>query len=212
MTPNARAATNTVTEIRPALPAAAIFTEHLGALADTLARTRSSCAPAVARGATLIADALRVDGVVLTCGNGGSAAQAQHFAAELVGRMVADRPALRATALTADAAIVTALGNDYGYDRVFARQVEALGRPGDALVAFSVSGRSPNVIAALETARERGLRTVFVTGASSAPTRADVIVAVPSPLSSHVQEMHLAVVHAMSLAVERELFPALRGQ
>lgn len=214
MTPSANAVTSRigspVREIRPSLPAAAIFSEHLDTLADTIVRAKASCTAAVANAAAIMAATLRRDGIVLTCGNGGSAAQAQHLAAELVGRMNADRPPLRATALTADAAIVTALGNDYGYDRVFARQVEALGRPGDVLIAFSVSGRSPNVLAALDTANERGLSTILVTGASSTPTKADAVIAIPTPLGSHVQELHLAVVHAISVAVERELFAGLR--
>ncbi len=182
------------------------FVDHLGELADVVARARVACSAAVARAAELMVHALRHDGAILTCGNGGSAAEAQHLAAELVGRMLHDRPALRATALTADAAIVTALGNDYGYDRVFSRQVEALGRPGDVLVSFSVSGRSPNVVHAIDTARRCGLRTVLVTGTAHQPTDADVVIAVPSPITAHVQEVHLAVTHALSFAVERALF------
>ena len=185
------------------------FTDHLDRLADAMTATRASCATAVALAAALVADTLRRDGAVLACGNGGSAAQAQHFVAELVGRMTADRLPLRAMSLTADSSTLTALGNDYGYDRVFARQVQAQGRPADTLVAFSVSGTSPNVLIAIETARLAGLNTVLVTGQAPAPNDADVVIAVPSPVTAHVQEIHLAVTHALSSAVERELFPEL---
>jgi len=213
MTPPIGTAASAIRRIDAAPRAADRFADHVDELIVALTMARSVCAEPVGRAAALIAGVLRHDGAVLTCGNGGSAAQAQHFAAELVGRMGADRPALRATSLTADAAVVTALGNDYGYDAVFARQIEALGRPGDVLVAFSVSGRSSNVLRAIDAAAGAGMATVLVTGASFAPTNADVVVGVPSPTTSYVQEIHLAVTHAVSEAVEVELFggPARAG-
>lgn len=198
--------TATRTRVDAAHIAETLFADHLDGLAETIAHTRASCTGAVAKAAGLMAATLRNDGMVLACGNGGSAAQAQHLVAELVGRMNADRPALRATSLTADAAVVTALGNDYGYDRVFARQIEGLGRPGDTLVAFSTSGRSPNVLAAIDAARVRAMHTVLISGAAFTPSDADVVIAIPSVTTAHIQELHLAVTHAMSEAVERELF------
>ena len=120
------------------------------------------------RSARRIAAALRAGGKVLTFGNGGSAADAQHLAAELVGRYLKDRPAWPAIALTTDTSILTAVANDFGYDAVFRRQVEALGRPGDVAIGISTSGRSPNVVTALDKAREMGLVTVAMTGQAAA--------------------------------------------
>jgi phosphoheptose isomerase len=158
--------------------------------------------------ADLLAGSL-VDGAkVLVCGNGGSAAQAQHLAAELVGRYKAPgRRALPAIALTADSAIVTAWSNDVGYDEVFARQVDALGRPGDVVLGLSTSGRSRNVVRAFETARGLGLRTIALLGGDGgllAPL-ADVAVTVPSGDTQHIQEVHLVVAHLLCELVEARL-------
>jgi phosphoheptose isomerase len=147
-------------------------------------------------------------GKALVCGNGGSAAQAQHLAAELVGRYKAPgRRALAALALTADSAILTAWSNDVGYDDVFGRQVEALGRPGDVLVGLSTSGRSRNVIRAFEAARALGLRTVALVGGDGGPLAplADVAVTVPSSDTQHIQEVHVVVVHLLCELIEARL-------
>lgn len=163
----------------------------------------------VAEAASLVADALRAGGKLLLCGNGGSAADAQHWAGELVSRFAYDRPGLPAIALTTDTSILTAIGNDFGYERVFARQVEALGRPGDVFFALSTSGRSPNVLAALAAARARGLRTVGFTGAGGgemAPL-CDVLLRVPHEATPRIQEGHEAMGHAICALVEATLFP-----
>ncbi len=143
-------------------------------------------------------------GRVLVCGNGGSAAAAQHFAAELVGRLSADRAPMAALALTADTATLTAIANDAGFDRVFARQVDALARPGDALVALSTSGRSPNVLAAARAARALGCTVVALTGANGGELGplADFLVAVPSATTARVQEVHELCLHALARALE----------
>ncbi|NBC32045.1 MAG: SIS domain-containing protein [Alphaproteobacteria bacterium] len=149
-------------------------------------------------------DSLRAGGTVLFCGNGGSAADSQHLAAELVGKLCFDRPGLAAIALTTDSSALTAIGNDYGFDRVFARQVEALGRPGDVLVGISTSGNSANVKAALATARERGLVTVGLTGGSGgtmAPL-CDHLVVVPAGETQKIQEGHILIGHVVCALVE----------
>lgn len=186
---------------------AAQFRETARVLA-AMAEDAALCSQ-VAEAASLVADALRAGGKLLLCGNGGSAADAQHWAGELVSRFAYDRPGLPAIALTTDTSILTAIGNDYGYERVFARQVEALGRPGDVLFALSTSGRSPNVLAALAAARARGLRTVGFTGAGGgemAPL-CDVLLRVPHEATPRIQEGHEAMGHAICALVEATLFP-----
>jgi rfaE bifunctional protein nucleotidyltransferase chain/domain len=163
---------------------------------------------AVERAALALADALGSGGQLLTFGNGGSAADAQHVAAELVGRFELERPALAAVALTTDASSLTAIANDYGFERVFARQVEGLGRPGDVALAMSTSGSSPNVLAGVEAARKRGMTTIGLCGAAGCPLCRSVDVALtvtPGP-TALIQESHLVVEHALCRAVERLLF------
>ena len=157
--------------------------------------------------AKLITACLLAGKKVLACGNGGSAADAQHFVAELVGRMGRERRSLPAISLSADPSVVTALGNDYGYERVFARQVEGLGQPGDVLLAISTSGRSPNVLRAIETARRCGLQTVSLVGegGDSLLANCDVCVHIPSRNTQRVQEIHTAVLHAICDHVEEQL-------
>ena len=157
--------------------------------------------------AGVIAKAIRAGGKVLTFGNGGSAADAQHFAGELVGRYYFHRAALPAISLTVNTSNLTAIANDYSFDRVFARQVEALGSPGDVAVGISTSGRSPNVIAALREARGMGLATVGLTGERGGSMKADVDVclAVPSSDTPRIQEAHIAAIHIICELVERDL-------
>jgi len=148
---------------------------------------------------------------VLLCGNGGSAADCQHVAAELVSRLTRDseRPGLPAIALTTDTSFLTAYANDCGFEGVFARQVEALGRPGDVLIGISTSGNSPNVLRAVELAREKGMRSIALTGQGGRLAKlADVAVSVPSDDTRHIQEAHLAVEHVLCLLVEESLFAA----
>src|SRR5215207_7677323 len=144
---------------------------------------------------------------VLIFGNGGSAADAQHFACELVGRFLRDRRALPALALTADTTAITAIANDYGFDRVFARQIEAHGRPGDVAVGISTSGESANVLAGLQCAKARGLKTVAFTGGNggSIGPAVDVHVNVPHDLTPRVQEVHRTLIHAVCDLIEQQM-------
>ncbi|MDX8402070.1 MAG: D-sedoheptulose 7-phosphate isomerase [Mariprofundaceae bacterium] len=152
------------------------------------------------RAARLLRDCLGAGGKALICGNGGSAADAQHFAAELVNRFEIERPGLPAIALTHDASVITSIANDYSFDRVFARQVEALGQQGDVLIAISTSGNSPNVLAAHETGREIGMQTIALTGRDGGRLgRADVAVHlnIPHRSTARVQEMHITCLHIL---------------
>jgi D-sedoheptulose 7-phosphate isomerase len=159
------------------------------------------------------AEALLAGRKLLVAGNGGSAADAQHVAAEFVCRLAGDRPALRAVALTTDASILTAVSNDYGFERIFARQIEALGQPGDIFLAISTSGNSPNVLRALEQCRAMGLVTIGLTGQSGGkmPPLCDYLLPIPSGVTMYIQQAHLAVEHIFSLLVERRCF-AERGE
>jgi len=158
--------------------------------------------------AELIVETYRNGGKVLLAGNGGSAADAQHIAAELVSRFTFDRPALPAMALTTDSSIVTAISNDYGYDSLFARQLEASGRPGDVFIAISTSGNSPNIVRALATASEIGLVSVGLTGATGGEM-ADLCrycVNIPSTDTPRIQEGHITIGHILCASTEQVLF------
>lgn len=172
--------------------------------------TERQCAPAIQAAARLIADSFASGGKLLLCGNGGSAADCQHLAAEFTSRLTADfqRPALPAVALTTDTSFLTAFANDFAFEGVFARQVEALGKAGDVLLAISTSGNSKNVLRAIQRARKMGLATIALTGADGGRARplVDVAVCVPSDNTQHVQEVHLAVAHVICHLVERKLF------
>lgn len=165
---------------------------------------------AAVEAAALLVECFATGGKLLIFGNGGSAACAQHLAAELVGRMLADRPPLPAIALTADTAVLTAIANDFGYADVFARQVRALGRPGDLTLAISTSGRSANVLAAVAAGRARGIRSIGLIGVDGTPLgrTVDVAITVAAAEPARAQEMHLVVQHALCASVERALFPA----
>jgi phosphoheptose isomerase len=174
-------------------------------LREELAR---QCAEPAAEAARAIAGCFRRGGKVLLFGNGGSAADAQHLAAELVGRFSTQRRALPAIALTTDTSTLTAVANDLGFEQVFARQIEALGRRGDVAFAISTSGGSANVLAGVETAREHGLRVLALTGGSGGALAeaADVAIVAPSASTPRIQECHLALEHAICEAVEQLLF------
>lgn len=161
----------------------------------------------LAAAARLVADALGRGNKVMFCGNGGSAADSQHLAAELVGRYRRNRPGWPALALTVDTSALTAIGNDFGFEEVFSRQVAALGRPGDVLIAISTSGRSPNVLRAVETARTLGLKTVGFAGRDGGPLAAlvDVALVVPSDDTARVQECHITLGHILCDLVEEAL-------
>ncbi|MBT9486712.1 MAG: D-sedoheptulose 7-phosphate isomerase [Rubrivivax sp.] len=171
--------------------------------ADSLLRT------ALSHAAQSCIDCLRSGGKILLAGNGGSAADSQHIAGELVSRFAYDRPGLAAVALTTDSSILTAIGNDYGYEHLFARQVQALGKKGDVLIVYSTSGRSPNILAALQTARSAGLVTVGMTGNRGGPMTelCDHLLAVPSPDTPKIQEGHLVLGHVLCGLIESAIFP-----
>ena len=154
--------------------------------------------------------ALASDRKILVCGNGGSAADSQHLAAELIGRYERERPELAAIALTTDTSILTAVGNDYAFEQVFARQVRALGREGDVLVAISTSGNSPNVVAAVEVARERALVVIALTGRGGGRLGAmlgddDVHLCVPHDRTCRIQEVHLLILHCLCDGIDASL-------
>ncbi len=152
--------------------------------------------------------ALKSGHKLMIAGNGGSAADAQHVVAEFVVRLCDDRPALRAVALTTNSSILTAAGNDYGFDRIFARQIEALGQAGDVFMAISTSGSSPNILRALERAKEMGITTIGLSGATGGKMRllCDYCVRIPSDVTMHIQQAHLALEHIFCEIVEREYF------
>jgi D-sedoheptulose 7-phosphate isomerase len=188
------------------LPGAARTTDaHLDRLAEAIEAMRGESGR-LGRWADHLAGVLAAGGRVLVAGNGGSAAEAQHFTAELVGRLRDDRPAYSAIALTAETSSVTAIGNDYGYDQVFARQVHAHGRSGDVLVLLSTSGRSPNLLAAADAGREREMTSWALTGPVPNPLamRCDDAIAVPAD-SQTAQELHLVAVHMLCELVEAAL-------
>ncbi|WP_103381369.1 D-sedoheptulose-7-phosphate isomerase [Pseudonocardia dioxanivorans] len=179
--------------------------QHVDRLAESLDGLRAAT-PVLVRWGAELAVRLTTGSRLLACGNGGSAAEAQHLTAELVGRFRADRVPLSAIALHADTSSVTAIANDYGYDEVFARQVHAHGRPGDVLVLLSTSGRSPNLLCAVEAARTVGTTTWALTGAAPNPLAAVCDDAVYlSGDGATVQETHLAAVHMLCRAVEAAL-------
>jgi D-sedoheptulose 7-phosphate isomerase len=180
-----------------------IFSEHC-----TVAAQAARELPAVLGQVVSAAyDCVRAGNTVLACGNGGSAADAQHLVAELVGRYRDERRALAAVALTADTAILTAVSNDYGYERVFARQVEALAKPGDLLFAISTSGNSPNVVSAARTARERGCKVVAMTGArgGEVAAHADFLIRAPSTVVARIQEIHTLCIHIIMESLDLRL-------
>jgi D-sedoheptulose 7-phosphate isomerase len=151
---------------------------------------------------------MKQGGKILLAGNGGSAADAQHIAGEFVSRFAFDRPGLPAIALTTDSSILTAIGNDYGYEKLFARQVQALGQKGDVFIAYSTSGKSPNILFALQEARARGLVCVGLTGNLGGPMSeiCDHLLEVPSPDTPKIQEGHLVLGHILCGLVENEIF------
>ncbi len=169
-------------------------------------RMRANLGPTLVA-AQAISDSLKAGRKLLVFGNGGSASDAQHMAAELVGRFQRERPAMAALALTVDTSILTAIANDYSFKQVFARQVEALGQRGDVALGISTSGESPNVVAALQVARTQGLKTIALTGrdGGSVGRAADIHVNVPDENTARVQEVHRTLIHVMCEVVESAL-------
>lgn len=178
-----------------------IVRAHLKESGRVKEQVAADCGDAIVKAAALLSDAFRGGRKVLLCGNGGSAADCQHIAAEFVS--VLDqrhpRPAMPAIALTTDTSFLTANANDFGFENVFARQIEALGNAGDVLIAISTSGRSANVLAGLRRARERGLKTVVLTGRSGGAMNdlGDLMIRVPSDSTQHIQESHITIGHLL---------------
>lgn len=167
----------------------------------------SALEPRVRQAADLVSEALNNGGRVLVCGNGGSAADAQHFAAELTGRFERERPGLAAIALTTDTSALTAIGNDYGFEKIFARQLQALGRPGDVLLGISTSGHSANVFEAVHEGRSRGLTTLGLLGrdGGSLAAAVDMSLVVPANRTARIQEAHLFILHMLCTFIEDAL-------
>ncbi len=182
---------------------AAGFGEHL----EVAARTRVALGQDFARLADAALACVRGGGKLLFFGNGGSASDAQHLATELTVRFITDRPSIPAIALTTDTSALTAIGNDMGFDQIFARQVEALGRKGDMAIGISTSGNSKNVLLALETARAQGLVTVGFAGRNGGKMLelCDIALVVPSQITAHIQEMHITLGHLLCAALEQGL-------
>jgi D-sedoheptulose 7-phosphate isomerase len=164
-------------------------------------------APYVVDAVDIISASLSVGGLLMLAGNGGSAADAQHIAAELTGRFLRDRRALRALALHGNSSAVTAIGNDYGYEHVFARELSAHARPGDVLMALSTSGNSPNILRAIDVARDHGVKVIGLTGGSGGRMRAacDLCVRAPSDRTPRIQEMHITIGHVICELLEERL-------
>ena len=180
-----------------------IAEEALAASIKLHERMRANLGPTIVA-AQALSDALRAGNKLLVFGNGGSASDAQHLSAELVGRFMKERAAMPAIALTVDTSILTAIANDYSYKQVFVRQIEALGRAGDVAMGISTSGESPNVIAALQAARAQGLKTIALTGRDGGGVgrAADIHVNVPDQNTARVQEVHRTLIHVMCEVVE----------
>jgi len=184
--------------------------EHFAASAQLKLDAAETLAPVISRAAGVLTECLFADGKILACGNGGSAADAQHFAAELVGRFERERPELPEIALTTDTSLLTAIANDYSFEQVFAKQVRALGGKGDVLLAISTSGNSGNVIAAIAAAHERDMRVVALTGKDGGRigelvTPDDVNICVPHSRTARIQEVHLLAIHCLCDAIDHTL-------
>lgn len=171
-------------------------------------RAAEEIADDIARAGKMLVDAYRLSRKTIIFGNGGSAADAQHFAAELVGRFASERVALPSLALTVNTSTLTSVGNDYGYEQVFVRQIEAHTQPGDVVIGISTSGNSPNVLHALERARAMEAKTIGLTGrgGGAMPQACDVCVIVPHDSTARIQEVHIAILHIWCELIEQELF------
>jgi len=190
------------------------WAHRVASIFEQSARVRADAAAvlpaAIARGGALMADALGAGRTVLACGNGGSAADAQHFAAELVNRFEGERAPLPALALTTDTSALTSIANDYHFEEIFARQVAAFGRAGDVLLAITTSGGSANVLRAIERAHERGLRVVALTGRDGGRAPAllaggDVEIRVPAQSTARIQEIHILAIHCLCQLIDEAL-------
>ncbi|MEW6119270.1 MAG: phosphoheptose isomerase [Pseudomonadota bacterium] len=181
--------------------------DHFKASAQAKLDAAEGLSPGIEAAARLIVHALAQGNKILACGNGGSAADAQHFSSEMINRFEQERPGLAAIALTTDTSTLTSIANDYAYDQVFARQVKALGHPGDVLLAISTSGNSPSVLQAVQAARARGIAVIALTGRKGGGlaeqmTDTDVFLCVPAESTARIQEVHLLTIHCLCDAVD----------
>ncbi len=195
----------------PRMKPSDIISAHFDESMAVKQKAAGTIGSAVAAGAIALTACLRAGGKVLSCGNGGSAADAQHFSSELLNRFETERPPLAAIALTTDSSTLTSVGNDYSFEDIFAKQVLALGAPGDVLLAISTSGNSPNVIRAMKAARDKGMAIVALTGRDGGKMAAlldsgDVEIRVPADRTARIQEVHLLVIHCLCAIIDTELF------
>ena len=184
--------------------------KHFKDSAELKLKVKDALAQPIADGAQIFFECVSNDGKILCCGNGGSAADAQHFAAELLNRFEKERPGLACIALTTDSSVLTSIANDYYYNQIFSKQVRALGLPGDSLLAISTSGNSPNVLAAILAAHERGMRVIALTGRDGgAMARAlksdDVLICVDGQSTARIQEVHLLALHCLCDIIDYHL-------
>jgi len=184
--------------------------DHFAESAQLKLESAEELAPEISRAASILTECLFTDGKILACGNGGSAADAQHFAAELVGRFERERPELPAISLSTDTSLLTAVANDYSFEQVFAKQVRALGTKGDVLLAISTSGNSPNVKAAVEAAHKREMRVIAMTGKGGGQigelmAPGDVNLCVPHSRTARIQEVHLLMIHCLCDVIDATL-------
>jgi len=186
--------------------------EHFSESIAVKQAATESLAPSISAAADAMIASLNHEGKIMSCGNGGSAGDAQHFSAELLNRFEMERPGLAAVALTTDTSTLTSIANDYAYEQIFSKQVLALGNDGDCLLGISTSGNSPNVIAAIEAAHERNVRVIALTGRNGGKIRAtlndqDVEICVPAERTARIQEVHLVVIHCLCDVIDQSLFP-----
>ena len=184
--------------------------EHFAQSIEAKQQAAEVLSAPTAQAAEIMLQCLMNDGKILACGNGGSAADAQHFAAEMTGRFEKERMELAAVALTTDTSALTAIGNDYGFDHVFSKQVRALGRPGDVLIGISTSGNSANIITAIEAAHDRDMHIVALTGRDGGKIAAmlkddDILLNVPHPRTARIQEVHILLIHALCDCIDTML-------
>ncbi|MCP5324974.1 MAG: phosphoheptose isomerase [Oceanospirillaceae bacterium] len=185
--------------------------QHFQHSIETKVSSQSVLPPAIERASQLMVNALLSGGKILTCGNGGSAGDAQHFSSELLNRFERERPSLPAIALTTDSSTVTSIANDYSYNEIFSKQIRALGNAGDVLLAISTSGNSANVVQAIAAAHDRDMHVVALTGRDGGNMAAllqpeDVEIRVPSKVTARIQEVHLVVIHCLCDLIDYQLF------
>ena len=188
--------------------------EHFAQSIEAKQQAAEVLSAPTAQAAEIMLQCLMNDGKILACGNGGSAADAQHFAAEMTGRFEKERMELAAVALTTDTSALTAIGNDYGFDHVFSKQVRALGRPGDVLIGISTSGNSANIITAIEAAHERDMQVIAFTGRDGGKIAAmlkdnDILLNVPHPRTARIQEVHILLIHALCDCIDTMLLEGI---